>query len=139
MAEQYRDKEGHLVAYRKTPGCSFGEVLAVRIEERMGRMESNMGDTRIEIRTLMTELDDNKKQISLVCAQLREAINEMRIYLKDVSAVIDKASELDGRMVKVERHVSTVTVVTRIGAWIVGVCLSIVGVLLGITKIKGGG
>lgn len=138
MSELFRDKDGGLVAYKKAPGCGFGEILAVRIEERMSRMESNMGDTRIEMRTLMKELGDNKKQISLIAAQVREALNEMRIYLKDVSAVIKKASELDGRMVRVERHASVVTAVSRIGAWIIGIGLSIMGALVGITKIKGG-
>ena len=136
--ERHYDKEGNLLAYKGTSGCNFGEILAVRIEERMGRIESNIGDSRIEIRNLLVELNDNKKQISIICSQWREGLNEFHINLKRLPIVMERVEELNKRVVKVERHANVVTVISKIGAWVIGLTLSVLGLLIGVIKIKGG-
>lgn len=135
MPENYqRDKNGKLIAYQNKPGCAFGEVLAIKIEGRMERIESNVGDTRIVINKTQTDIDNMKKQLSTMCGQTRELMNEVRVY-----AQVQEDVEIPKRLTKVERKVIVIERITKFGAYVIGAVFTGVGVLLGYLKTRGGG
>lgn len=113
------DKDGNVVSYSGgKPGCAFGEVLQVRLDERMGRMESNLGDARIEVRSITSELKDVNKQVNQVnlkvtqvCGSTHELMNEVRTYVTNQKITNDENA---ARLKLVEKHVNFMQAIGRI-------------------------
>jgi len=115
--DKIHDSQDNLVAYSKTDY----EVLKVRFEERMDRLESNIGDARQEISLLRQGQEHMREQVSMVCNLTREVQNEIRIYIntQEKSECPEKINVLEKKMAVAERNLA-------IGAF---VALSLYGAL----------
>ncbi len=128
---QYYNREGKLIAYEgSTPGCNFGEVLAVRIEERMGRIESNIGSTRIAINEARMELNKVKEDVVGTHNQVTGLCNIIQKYLSEIQVHINKQEELEEKIEgedglekctqRIKRKFAGYDAGIRVTVWIVG-------------------
>jgi hypothetical protein len=132
---EIRDSHGNLVAHSNIiPGCVYGEILGVKLDKRMERIESNVGDARIDIQKLSTDIISLKSQVSGICSLTRELTNEVRTYTK-----IQTEAQHEKRIQKIEGHVRVVQMVGKLLMWIVSPLLAISGLIAGILKITNGG
>lgn len=135
MQSEIRDSHGNLVAHSNIiPGCVYGEILGVKIDKRMERIESNIGDARIDIQKLSADIISLKSQVSGICSLTRELTNEVRIYTKTY-----EDSQHEKRIQKMEGHVKVVQMLGRIFMWVVSPLIAITGLIATFLKIKNGG
>lgn len=132
---EHRDRDGNLIAYDNTkPRRISLEVMQTKFEGRMDRIESNVGDARMDIQNVGVVVDHIKSQVAGVCSLTRELTNEVRIY-----AEIQKEANQEKRLQKVEAHMKVVQFAGRVLMWVVGPLIAAGGLIIGIFKFKGGG
>lgn len=131
--DEVRDSNGDLVAYTTKPGCVYGEVLGVKIEKRMERIESNVGDTRMDIQKLSANIDQIKSQVAGICSLTRELTNEVRLYAK-----VQTEANHEKRLQKVEGQVKFLQGAAKIILWVVSPAIAIGTIILGFFKLTGG-
>lgn len=141
---EHRDRDGKLITFTSKPACSFGEVLAVRIEERIERIDSNVADSRLEngelrkeIKELSEDIKHNKEQTTVICSQIREVMVEMHVNLKSQNKVLKDNEEIKNKVEKVEKQQGIMLGIAKAIMWITGVGSAIGGIVLMVFKIKG--
>jgi hypothetical protein len=129
----YRDSAGNLINYESVPACTFGEVLAVKIEGRIGRIESNLGDARIDIHKVGNDLDHIKSQVAGVCNLTRELTTEVRTYMDTI-----KKENMPGRLICLEKKVTVMEKVGKLFMAIFGFVVTAISTVISYFKfIKG--
>lgn len=136
-----RDRDGKLISYSK-PSCSFGEVLAVRIDERMQRMESNVADARIEVGTLSDKMEKLTLQMTTVCGETRGLMNEVRIFVlnqekknDNIEDLLFKSKKIQGiRLTDIEKHVTFMRNLGKISVRTIVIGVPVAGLILGLIK-----
>lgn len=137
-----RDSDGKIISYTK-PGCAYGEVLSVKLDGRMERMESNIGDARIEVGTLSEKMEKIVVQMTTVCGETRGLMNEVRIYtnnqkitnIKLEKAICDSEEVQGGRLDDLEKHVTFMRNFGKILAKALIIGVPVAGLVLGLIKL----
>jgi uncharacterized coiled-coil protein SlyX len=136
-----RNKDGGILAFHGSdPGCTFGEVLATRINGRMGNIESDVGDLRVEVKMMNDNVTELNTNVSGLRAQMRESKNEMSMNLSIQRRTEEDQAKLDERLESLESIALAAKNILVFCSWIAGILIAGGGLIFGIYKyMKGEG